>query len=124
MIVDAENQLRSPGSVGITMLLLTAAACVPAAVIGAAEWLMRVPRLLVAVSTLVIFFAVLVTGIILAFRRAGTPTERAVLTPITGVVGRKPVNGRSVNGSSARGSSVNGRANGKPTKGASRRTRA
>ncbi len=118
MIVDTKSQLRSPTSVGVTMLLLAATACVPAAVIGAAEWLMHEPAPILGASMLVIFFAVFVTCIILAFRRAGTPTERATLTPVTDVVGRKSAHDSSANGQ------ANGQANGKPAKRTSRRTRA
>jgi len=71
MHVTSDSRARSPASVALVVLLLTGASCLGAAVIGFAEWLLKVPAMARGCFVLIAFLAAYAIGIFLAFFRNG-----------------------------------------------------
>jgi hypothetical protein len=79
--VNSDSVVRAPASNAITLLFLTSAAGIAAAVLGGTTWLMRVPRMACGGSALLGFAVVLTLGLFLAFRAGKAFGRHAVIAP-------------------------------------------
>ena len=79
--VNSDSVVRGPASNAITLLFLTSAAGIAAAVLGGTTWLMRVPPLACGGSALLGFAVVLTLGLFLAFRVGKAFGRQAGIAP-------------------------------------------